>query len=223
MPDLARARRRATFDPKTLSPILWPENRRALTDKLVGIMSAEPIFDKDMRRHMSRQGLLEHGYAIQLRLIELRRIHGWDQETFFQAIQLVDDQIPFGLHFSAFMAVIQSQGSDEQIAEWIPKCDSLEVIGCYAQTELGHGSNVQGLETTATFDETGQSFIIDSPTLTSAKWWVGGMGTVANHAVVQAQLFITGKNLGPHLVSAHRQTRSRGRIELMKISSSSFP
>ena len=45
----------------------------------------------------------------------------------------------------------------------------MQIIGCYAQTELGHGSNVQGLETTATFDPQTDEFIINSPTLTSSK------------------------------------------------------
>ncbi|CCG80995.1 Acyl-CoA oxidase [Taphrina deformans PYCC 5710] len=197
--DLADARRRSGFDITTLSDILWPENRRQVTDRLVDILSKEPILDKDTRRHLSRQELLNHGYKIQLRLVELKRKHNWDHDTFLSAMHLVDDHVPYGLHFNAFMPVLQSQGSDEQIAAWLPRCESLEVIGCYAQTELGHGSNVQGLETSATFDRDSQSFIIDSPTLTSAKWWVGGLGTVANHAVVQAQLIIAGKNLGPHL------------------------
>lgn len=203
--DLERARTQTSFEPASLTALIWPDNRRQLTDELVKIMSKEPILDKDRRRHLSRQELLEHGYAIQLRMIQLKRLHGWDEETFKFAMSLIDDHIPYGLHYNAFIPVLKSQGSDEQIAEWLPRCENLEVIGCYAQTELGHGSNVQGLETIATFDEQSQSFIVDSPTLTSAKWWVGGLGTVANHAVVQAQLFISGKNLGPHLVSCSKR------------------
>ena len=36
-------------------------------------------------------------------------------------------------------------------------------------TEIGHGSNVPGLETTATFDEASDQFIIHTPTLTATK------------------------------------------------------
>jgi len=38
------------------------------------------------------------------------------------------------------------------------------------------GSNVQGLETTATYDKTTQEFVIHSPVLTSSKWWIGSLG-----------------------------------------------
>ena len=67
-----------------------------------------------------------------------------------------------------------SQGSEEQQAYWLPKAMSLEIIGTYAQTELGHGTFVRGLETTATYDEQSQEFVIHSPELTSTKWWPGG-------------------------------------------------
>ncbi|KAJ3347152.1 hypothetical protein HDU83_002358 [Entophlyctis luteolus] len=67
-----------------------------------------------------------------------------------------------------------------------------------SETELGHGSNVQGLETTATYIPETEEFEIHSPTLTSAKWWVGGLGKTATHAVVMARLITKGKDMGPH-------------------------
>ena len=66
-------------------------------------------------------------------------------------------------------------------------------MGCYAQTELGHGSNVAGLETTATLDLQTDEFIIHSPTVTSTKYWPGGLGRWANHALVFARC-IVGEN-----------------------------
>lgn len=70
----------------------------------------------------------------------------------------------------------------------------------FRQTELGHGSNVQAIETTATWDEETKEFIMHSPSLTAAKWWIGGLGRTADHAVVMAQLVIKGKRYGPHPV-----------------------
>ncbi|KAI9078296.1 hypothetical protein K1719_039672 [Acacia pycnantha] len=59
-----------------------------------------------------------------------------------------------------FVPAIKGQGTDEQQEKWLPLAYKMQIIGCYAQTELGHGSNVQGLETTATFDpQTAESLL----------------------------------------------------------------
>jgi hypothetical protein len=68
-----------------------------------------------------------------------------------------------------FVPAIKGQGTEEQQKKWLPMAYKFQIIGCYAQTELGHGSNVQGLETTATFDPKTDEFVIHSPTLTSSK------------------------------------------------------
>lgn len=68
-----------------------------------------------------------------------------------------------------FVPAIRGQGTEEQQQKWLPLAYKMQIIGCYAQTELGHGSNVQGLETTATFDPSTDEFIMNSPTLTSSK------------------------------------------------------
>lgn len=65
----------------------------------------------------------------------------------------------------------------------MPKIVNYDIIGCYAQTELGHGSNVRGLETVALWDPIKKEFEIHSPSLTASKWWNGSMGRTATHAV----------------------------------------
>lgn len=78
------------------------------------------------------------------------------------------------------------------------------------QTELGHGTNVSRLETTATYIPETQEFEIHSPTLTSSKWWIGALGKTATHGVVQAKLILPGgKDMGPHLFFL--QLRSLGK------------
>lgn len=105
--------------------------------------------------------------------------------------------MPLGLHLNMFTKMIEIMGTDEQQAKWLPLCKGLRMFGCYAQTEIGHGSNVAGLETTATFDEKADEFVIHTPTSTATKWWPGEMGTVADHAVVFAQLVLDGNDMGP--------------------------
>lgn len=56
-----------------------------------------------------------------------------------------------------------------------------------------------GLNTVAVFDQATDEFVIHSPDVTAAKWWIGGLGIACTHAVVQAQLIIAGKSHGPHL------------------------
>ncbi|CAH9117963.1 unnamed protein product [Cuscuta epithymum] len=97
-----------------------------------------------------------------------------------------------------FVPAIKGSGTEEQQKKWLPLAYKMQIIGCYAQTELGHGSNVQGLETTATFDPQTDEFIIHSPTLTSSKWWPGGLGKIATHAIVYARLITEGKDHGVH-------------------------
>jgi acyl-CoA oxidase len=70
------------------------------------------------------------------------------------------------------------------------------VIGCFAMTELAHGSNVAGLETTATFDPATDEFVIHTPHLGATKWWIGGAASTATHAAVFAQMIVGGKKRG---------------------------
>lgn len=103
---------------------------------------------------------------------------------------------PFWDHYVPFWTALQGQASDEQLAEWGVRAAKLQIIGTYAQTELGHGSNVRGLRTTATFDHETDEWILETPALTAIKWWPGGMAKLATHAVVYAQLVTGGKSHG---------------------------
>ena len=71
-------------------------------------------------------------------------------------------------------------------------------VGVCPQTELSHGTFVRGLRTTATFDPASGTFDLHTPDVSAAKWWPGGLGTTANHAVVMAQLYTGGQPRGIH-------------------------
>jgi acyl-CoA oxidase len=97
-----------------------------------------------------------------------------------------------------FIPTILGQATEEQKRKWLPLAKSYAIIGTYAQTELGHGSFIRGLETTAEFDLKTDEFVLNSPTLSSMKWWPGNLGKTCNFAIVLAQLVIKGKNYGLH-------------------------
>merc|ERR1711998_444788 len=86
--------------------------------------------------------------------------------------------------------------------------NNFQILGCYAQTEMGHGSNVAGIETTATFDKETQEFILHTPTIKATKFWPGALGKNSTHACIMAQLILDGENKGvtPFMVPI----RSRG-------------
>jgi len=100
---------------------------------------------------------------------------------------------------SIFLMTIVGQGSEEQQKFWGPKVLSFQITGSYAQTELGHGSNVRGLQTTATYDRKTDEFILNTPTLQSIKWWPGCLGKVGTHCVLYAQLIMDGQEKGIHV------------------------
>lgn len=72
-------------------------------------------------------------------------------------------------------------------------------VGCFALTELGHGSNVRQILTTAHYDSKTEEFIINTPEDLGMKFWIGGAAKTATISVVFAQLIIDGESQGPHV------------------------
>jgi len=60
--------------------------------------------------------------------------------------------IKFGVQFGLFGGSIQQLGTERHHREYLPRVGTLELPGCFAMTETGHGSNVRDIETTATYD-----------------------------------------------------------------------
>ncbi|OAD59251.1 putative peroxisomal acyl-coenzyme A oxidase 1 [Eufriesea mexicana] len=111
---------------------------------------------------------------------------------------LFRDGNPFVLHYAMFIPSILGQGNTQQQGYWVSRSWSGDIVGTYAQTELGHGTFIRGLETTATYDACTKEFVLNSPTLTSYKWWPGGLGHTANYAIVLAQLYVQNECRGIH-------------------------
>ncbi|MGV0646472.1 acyl-CoA dehydrogenase [Mycolicibacterium sp. XJ2546] len=104
-----------------------------------------------------------------------------------------------GVQWGLFGGAIENLGTERHHEKYVPKIINLELLGCFAMTETGHGSDVQSLETTATYDPETQEFVIDSPTATSRKDYIGGAAETARVAAVFAQLITPdGEGHGVH-------------------------
>lgn len=55
---------------------------------------------------------------------------------------------------------------------------------------MGHGSDVAGLETTATLDMKTDEWVIHTPHIRATKFWPGSLGIHANHAIVYARCVV---------------------------------
>lgn len=65
-------------------------------------------------------------------------------------------QMTGSAHVGMFIKYIELMGTEEHQRLYLEKSMKYEIVGCYAQTEIGHGSDVRSLETTATFDQAAQ-------------------------------------------------------------------
>ena len=111
--------------------------------------------------------------------------------------------------YSYFYEAIEFLGTDTQVAFYKNLVLSSQIIGSYSQAELGNGGNLNGIETQAIFDKGKDEFIINSPTITSSKFWIGGVGINSNFTVLIAKLIIEGKDYGPHaFITQIRNLRS---------------
>ncbi|KZS63129.1 acyl-CoA dehydrogenase [Mycobacterium ostraviense] len=97
-----------------------------------------------------------------------------------------------GVQWGLFGGAVENLGTQRHHEEYVPKIINLDIRGCFAMTETGHGSDVQSLETTATYDVETEEFVIDSPTPTARKDYIGGAAETARLAAVFAQLITTG-------------------------------
>ncbi|CAJ0567732.1 unnamed protein product, partial [Mesorhabditis spiculigera] len=122
------------------------------------------------------------------------------EESFAHVINEVIgiDGYPLALQHVMFLPALLGQGDEQLKAKYAARAQRGEIIGTYAQTEMGHGTNLRALETTAHYDKKTQEFVIHSPTTSSIKWWPGNLGKSSSYAIVAAQLHIDGKAIGPH-------------------------
>ncbi|XP_013380838.1 peroxisomal acyl-coenzyme A oxidase 1 isoform X2 [Lingula anatina] len=194
--DLLKERQTATFDVASLTQILDGGKAKTRRRKqLESLVLSDPTLNP-LDRSVDRLELYDRSLRKAARVYELKVKHNWSPEDMKMVLRMLNDEHALGVHEVMFIPCIERLGTAAQRAKWLPRAHTLEIIGTYAQTELGHGTNLAGLETTATYEPSSGQFILNTPTLSAMKWWPGNLAKTANHALVLAQLWIAGKKFG---------------------------
>ncbi|XP_043284897.1 probable peroxisomal acyl-coenzyme A oxidase 1 [Venturia canescens] len=209
--DLQREREKCTFNPIELTNYLdgSPEKTAKRREREEYILGDPDLRDSGVptayKSHKEAyEDAVKRGCIMLKKIQHLQEQGKADMEAFSQILggmlgsAIFKDGNPLTLHYVMFIPALMGQGNVAQQSFWISRAWTCNIIGTYAQTELGHGTFIRGLETTATYDEKTQEFVLNSPTLTSYKWWPGGLGQTANYAVVVAQLYTRGECRGIH-------------------------
>ncbi|WP_082101502.1 acyl-CoA dehydrogenase family protein [Demequina rhizosphaerae] len=108
--------------------------------------------------------------------------------------------IKSGVQFGLFGGAIANLGTAWHHDTFLPGVTSMELLGCFAMTELGHGSDVASLETTITYLPDTDEFEVHSPTDASTKAYIGNAARDGRMAAVFGQLVVAGERHGVHTI-----------------------
>uniref|UniRef100_A0AAU3H298 acyl-CoA oxidase n=1 Tax=Streptomyces sp. NBC_01401 TaxID=2903854 RepID=A0AAU3H298_9ACTN len=106
--------------------------------------------------------------------------------------------VKVGVQFGLFGGAILHLGTERHHDAYLPDLITGQLMGCFAMTETGHGSNVQALGTRAVYDAGRQEFVITTDGDQARKDYIGNAARHAELAVVFAQLEVGGKSEGVH-------------------------
>lgn len=106
--------------------------------------------------------------------------------------------VKFGVQFGLFGGSILQLGTEAHHRRYLPAAGRLELPGCFAMSETGHGSNVRDVETQAHFDADTGEFVIHTPHASARKDWIGNAARDGRLATVFAQLRVGEDEHGVH-------------------------
>jgi acyl-CoA oxidase len=125
--------------------------------------------------------------------------HGGNIAAFIEVVTADPSlQIKSGVQWGLFGSAILHLGTQEHHDKWLPDVISLKLPGAFAMTEIGHGSDVSSLATTATYVPETDEFEVQTPFKAAWKDYLGNAALHGKAAVVFAQLITRGVNHGVH-------------------------
>jgi len=100
--------------------------------------------------------------------------------------------VKVGVQFGLFGGAVLQLGTRRHHDAYLRDIVSGRLLGCFAMTEHGHGSNVAAIETVATYDPGTAEFVITTTAEDAYKDYIGNAAKHGEMAVVFAQLDVGG-------------------------------
>ncbi len=203
---LQQSRNSSSLDPLVIersffNPIFL-DYRQKIYNALLNDPSYENLTDQDMP-------LGEYKNYINKVLFKIVKALGYTPEDFIknqwfllwltQVVMIVNPSVcaKVGVHFALYTNSLLKLGTSKH-KNLVRRAYALEDVGCFMMTEIAHGSNLQGLITTSTYNHDTRSFIIHTPHRYGMKFYIGGLARSAHKGIVFAQMIINKVNYGIH-------------------------
>ncbi len=124
-----------------------------------------------------------------------------DMEKYFTIMETLSYHdlsmvIKFGVQFGLFGMSVYFLGTEKHHKKYLKQIGTLQLPGCFAMTETGHGSNVKGIETTATYDHASKTLVINTPHEQAKKEYIGNAAVHGQMATTFVKLIIDRKDYG---------------------------
>ncbi|RMG15992.1 MAG: acyl-CoA oxidase, partial [Bacteroidetes bacterium] len=199
---------RASFSPEEMNHFLEPEQRE-MRNKVKHLLN-DPAFELQQFTEMEA-----HREQV-LRWCRQLAAQGWGALHYPQEQGGRDDMgaymavfetlgyhdlsllVKFGVQFGLFGGSVLWLGTARHHRQYLAEVGKLELPGCFAMTEEGHGSNVRDIATTAHYEPQTQEFVIHTPDPSARKTYIGNAARDGRMATVFAQLYTGGEAYGVH-------------------------
>ena len=198
-----------TFDPMKMKAVLDGEEievkdrvRKLLRDPVFEIIEDRDKIDyrnriKTQLKALAKQGLSAYAFPKKYNGLEKNGEH----IAVFEMLGFGDLSlaIKFGVQIGLFGGAVMQLGTEKHHKKYIEPLHKCDLLGCFAMTETGHGSNVKDIETTATYDHATKEIIVHSPNFAAGKEYIGN-AMHSTMAAVFVQLIVNGESHGVHTV-----------------------